>query len=85
MLRSTGFALRTAARQTAVRGAERHSARALATAATAVGGGQRQSTVEELYSQTAAEILAEREGGKSTTMRHFTVNFGYVQPARSPS
>lgn len=34
------------------------------------------ATVEELHSQTAAEILAERDGGKSGTMRHFTVNFG---------
>lgn len=34
------------------------------------------ATVEELHSQTAAEILAERDGGKNGTMRHFTVNFG---------
>lgn len=30
------------------------------------------ATVEELHNQTAAEILAERDGGKSGTMRHFT-------------
>lgn len=35
-----------------------------------------QATVEELHNMTANDILAEREGGKAGTMRHFTVNFG---------
>ena len=30
------------------------------------------ATVEELHSQTAAEILAERDGDKSGSIRHFS-------------
>jgi NADH dehydrogenase (ubiquinone) Fe-S protein 2 len=34
------------------------------------------TTVEELHSRTAHDILKERDAAKSGTMRHFTVNFG---------
>lgn len=35
------------------------------------------TTVEELHSRTAAEILKERDAGSHAgEMRHFTVNFG---------
>lgn len=64
----------------------RVGARALATEAgprktapTARSGLDMNATVEELHNRTAAEILAEREGGKAGVMRHFTVNFGYAR------
>ena len=34
------------------------------------------AAVEELHSQTAAEILAERDGDKSGSIQHFIVSFG---------
>ena len=64
MLRSTRFALRTV-RQSSVR--------SLATPAYQIP-----TTVEDLHHKSAEEVLAEREGGKSGVMRHFTVNFGCV-------
>jgi NADH dehydrogenase (ubiquinone) Fe-S protein 2 len=35
-------------------------------------------TVEELHSMSAEEILKEGGTRKEASMRHFTVNFGYV-------
>ncbi|KAK4053519.1 ndufs2, NADH ubiquinone oxidoreductase 49 kd subunit [Microbotryomycetes sp. JL201] len=54
-----------------------------ATTTTSPGGARPSfTTVEELHSRTAAEILKERDAGSHAgEMRHFTVNFGPQHPA----